>query len=102
MSDDTRDLFDGLPVDFSARIPSLKEARRLLGAVEALAYSIDTFWEDVDRAETLARKLDAHSVARALDWMKRPEVFDGYGYDAVHSQVEGVARRWLRRQEVDS
>lgn len=93
------ELFEG--ADFGKPRPSLARARELVAEVEALADVLDETWFDRCMAvNALARRLGAHSVARAVCWLLIPETLDRHGYDHMHYHADDVACRWLRRQEV--
>jgi hypothetical protein len=93
-------LFDGMAVDFGRPRASLSEARKLYAMVEALEECVDETWPDrLADVERAARRLKAHSVARAMLWLADLDALSHYGYDHMHIRANAVARRWLRRVE---
>ena len=94
------EMFDG--ADLGVPRPSLAKARDLVAEIEAHLEDEDQF-DYLARSERLAQRakhLGAYSVARVLLWASHPAFFDKYGFETVDIEVERVAVRWLRRQEL--
>lgn len=92
-------LFAGMAVDYGTPRPNLTRARALVEGVEAMASEMDEFVEKGLRLVTEARRLGAHSVARAVRWLLEPDTLGRHGYDAMHIRAERIAHGWLRRHE---
>jgi hypothetical protein len=87
--------------DFGApNFVSLTRARALVADVCDLANVMDeTFHTRCRAVERAAKRQGAHSVARAVCWLRQIETLSRHGYDAMHIHAERVAHRWLARQE---
>lgn len=95
------DLFAGMEVDWGRpNFVSLTPARALVADVCALAFIMDeSFYGRCRVVASDARRLGAHSIARAVCWIAHPDTLGRHGYDAMHFRAEDCARRWLRRVE---
>ena len=93
------EMFEGADLG-SPNFVSLAKARALVADVVDLANVMDeTFVDRCEAVVSRARKMGAHSIARACRWLWAPGTLDRHGYDAMHFRAEDVAHRWLRRQE---
>jgi len=99
----TPDLFDAAGVQVEhVKTPHIQRAqgRKLLGMVEAmLADATPTYHDKARAAESYARRIGAHSVARAICWGTSLAAIEYHGIDHVEITVEKAARRYLGRIE---